>query len=135
VPQNRDRIILIGFRNNLIQDLGIKLSNKDNLLLDYFPWDKYAIYPKNQVFSWSWPTTNLFQEDSIIPCPAHLPQELTVEYWFQKNDVLNHPNAQHFFKPRAGIKRLSLWMRGMILKSHTSVCTDGVIPLRLVWKQ
>lgn len=105
VPQNRDRIILMGFRNNLIQDLGIELLYKNNLSLDYFPWDKYVIYPKNKVLSYAWPTTNLFQEDSLISCPEHIPQELTVEDWFQKNDVLNHPNAQHFFKPRAGIKR------------------------------
>lgn len=105
LPQNRDRIILIGFRNNVIQDLGIKFTNKHNLLFDCFPWDKYVIYPKNKVFSYPWPTTNLFQENSIIPCPEHIPQELTVEYWFQKNDVLNHPNAQHCFTPRAGLKR------------------------------
>lgn len=105
VAQNRDRIILIGFRNNLIQDLGINFIGKDNSLLECFPWEKYVIYSKSQVFSCPWPTTHLFKEDSIIPCPEHIPQELTVEYWFQKNDVLNHPNAQHFFKPRAGIKR------------------------------
>lgn len=105
VPQNRDRIILIGFQNKLTQDLGIKFVNTDALLLDIFPWHKQVIYPKNKVLSYSWPKTNFFQEDSIIPCPEHIPQELTVEYWFQKNDALNHPNAQNFFKPRAGIKR------------------------------
>ena len=30
---------------------------------------------------------------------------LTVEYWFSKNDVLNHPNTYHYFKPKAGLKR------------------------------
>jgi site-specific DNA-cytosine methylase len=39
------------------------------------------------------------------PCPDQIPRELTVEYWFRKNDVINHFNAQHYFKPRAGIKR------------------------------
>ncbi|MFM8008633.1 MAG: DNA cytosine methyltransferase, partial [Dolichospermum sp.] len=29
-------------------------------------------------------------------------QQLTVEYWFRKNNIINHPNAQHYFQPRAG---------------------------------
>ncbi len=106
VPQNRDRIILIGFKNSLMQDLGIKVINRGKLPLEFFDWDKHNNYSKSQVIAFPWPTTNSFREDSSIPCPAGIPQELTVEYWFKKNDVLNHANAEHFFKPRAGIKRM-----------------------------
>lgn len=106
VPQNRDRIILIGFKNSIIQDLGIKVINRGKLPLGFFDWDKHNIYSKSKVVSFPWPTTNSFREDSSIPCPGGIPQDLTVEYWFRKNDVLNHPNAEHFFKPRAGIKRM-----------------------------
>ncbi|GAB4186350.1 MAG: DNA cytosine methyltransferase [Coleofasciculaceae cyanobacterium] len=105
VPQNRDRIILIGFKDSLISDLGIKLINRGKLPLGTFDWDKHKIYSKHQVFSFPWPTTNPFKEDSSILYPGGIPEDLTVEYWFRKNDVLNHPNAKHFFKPRAGIKR------------------------------
>jgi DNA (cytosine-5)-methyltransferase 1 len=105
VPQNRDRIILIGFKDSLISNLGIKLINRGKLPLAIFDWDKYKIYSKHQVFSFPWPTTNPFKEDSSILYPGGIPEDLTVEYWFRKNDVLNHPNAKHFFKPRAGIKR------------------------------
>ena len=107
VPQDRDRIILIGFRNTLIQDLGIKRVNRGKLPSDIFPWDKYVRFSKEQAFSYSWPMKNLFHENSLIPCPDNIPQELTVEHWFHKNDVLNHPNAQHCFKPRAGLKRFA----------------------------
>lgn len=105
VPQNRDRIILIGFKDSLISNFGIKILNKGKLPLGIFDWNKHKFYLKNQVFSFPWPTTNPFREDSSISCPEGIPEDLTVEYWFRKNDVLNHPNAEHFFKPRAGIKR------------------------------
>ena len=105
VPQNRDRIILIGFKDSLISDFGIKSINRGKLPLGIFDWNKHKIYSKSQVFSFPWPTTNPFKEDSSILCPGDIPEDLTVEYWFRKNDVLNHPNAKHFFKPRAGIKR------------------------------
>ncbi|WP_071191571.1 DNA cytosine methyltransferase [Trichormus sp. NMC-1] len=96
VPQDRDRIILIGFRNNFLKDMEIKSDFT-------FPWEKYILYPQNKVFAYPWNKSQAFQEDSIIPCPENIPQELTVEYWFIKNDVLNHPNAKHYFQPRAGI--------------------------------
>jgi DNA (cytosine-5)-methyltransferase 1 len=100
VPQDRDRIILIGFRNNFLKDIGIE----DDFT---FPWEKYIKHPQNQVFSYSWNKSQPFKEDSIIPCPDNIPQELTVEYWFRKNDVLNHPNAKHYFQPRAGITKFA----------------------------
>jgi DNA (cytosine-5)-methyltransferase 1 len=71
---------------------------------DYFtfPWKKHILYPQNQVFAYPWNQCEQFQEDSLIPCPENIPQQLTVEYWFRKNHVLNHPNAKHYFQTRAG---------------------------------
>jgi DNA (cytosine-5)-methyltransferase 1 len=111
VPQDRDRIILVGFRNQFIEEIGIKIE------IDIFPaipfhWEKYILYPVNKVCSYSWSQLEPFQENSILPCPDGIPQELTVEYWFRKNDVLNHPNAQHYFQPRAGMKKITTIAEG-----------------------
>jgi len=95
VPQDRERIILIGFKDNFLKDIKIK----DDFT---FPWEKHILYPQNQVFAYPWNQCEQFQEDSLIPCPENIPQQLTVEYWFRKNHVLNHPNAKHYFQPRAG---------------------------------
>ncbi|MFM6036615.1 MAG: DNA cytosine methyltransferase [Sphaerospermopsis kisseleviana] len=97
VAQDRDRIILIGFKNNFLNDMGI-----DDFT---FPWEEYILYPQNQVFAYSWNKTEPFKENSITYCPDNIPQELTVEYWFIKNNVLNHPNSKHYFHPRAGITK------------------------------
>ncbi len=99
-PQDRDRIILIGFKSNFLSRRGMQTLHEGA-----FPWEKHIKYPKEKVFSHAWPKTNPFEEESKIPCPAGIPQELTVEHWFRQNNVLNHPNAEHSFKPRAGIKR------------------------------
>ncbi|MEC4986931.1 MAG: DNA cytosine methyltransferase [Oscillatoria sp. PMC 1068.18] len=108
VAQDRDRIILIGFSQDLIKDRGIKTERQKQVLPEeIFPWKNHILFTKEKAFSYPWASTTPFQENSIIPCPDNLAQELTVEYWFRQNDVRNHPNAQHYFKPRAGIKRFA----------------------------
>jgi DNA (cytosine-5)-methyltransferase 1 len=116
VPQDRERIILVGFRNNLINNMGIELSS-DNLLPEgAFPWESQVLYPQKQVFNYPWQKCETFKENSIIPCPENIPQELTVEYWFRNNHVLRHPNTQHYFKPRAGIVRFAAVDEGDVSK-------------------
>lgn len=88
MPQNRERIILIGFQNK-------KLAIP-------FEW-KGRIYPARSAFYYNWPTTNDFSEDSILPMPTSIPKELTVDYWFKKNHVSAHVNAKCVFTARAGL--------------------------------
>lgn len=103
VPQDRDRIIVIGFHKHFLKERGWGVTEIEGA----FPWKKRILYPRNEAFSYPWPTAEAFQEDSVIPCPARIPPELTVEYWFRQNDVLNHPNTEQFFKPKAGMKRFA----------------------------
>ncbi len=105
-PQDRPRIILLGFRRELLQDLGLTIGKREKTLPDgVFPWTEGQRYPDGKAFGFPWPQTSNFEIDADLPRPETVPEELTVEYWFQKNDVTNHENASHCFKPRAGLAR------------------------------
>ncbi|OOE16878.1 DNA cytosine methyltransferase [Bacillus subtilis] len=106
VPQHRERIILIGFHEDLLTKLSYKLDeNLPDIPSDMFPWEKYTKYTKEEILSSSFPTTNDFNEESRYPCPNGVLKDLTVEYWFQQNDVSNHPNAEQYFVPRQGLMK------------------------------
>ena len=91
VAQDRDRIILFG-----IKTTKAKLEAK-------FEWEKYMKYPNRMAFDFNWPSTNRFGEQP--PFPDNVPEELTIQYWFDKNDVSTHPNAKAHFTPRAGLAK------------------------------
>jgi len=120
VPQDRDRIILIGFTKYFLDNIGINngINNygidENNMLLpeSIFPWEKYILYPKKKIFSLPWSQREEFKENGILPIPKSIPLEITVEYWFQKNNVLNHPNGKHYFKPKAGLIKFATIAEG-----------------------
>ncbi|WP_193198897.1 DNA cytosine methyltransferase [Nostoc sp. MG11] len=107
VPQDRDRIILVGFHNDFIKNIGIEIDSDQFLREGAFPWENNILYPQEKVFAYPWHRCEPFKENSIVPCPDNIPLELTVEYWFRKNDVTKHPNAKHYFQPRAGITKFA----------------------------
>lgn len=99
-PQDRDRIILIGFRPSVFQFMYIQEPSEEKLQ-ELFDWDKHVVYKKERVFSIDWPTTSVFEEDKYLDKPINIPVELTVQYWFEKNDVYKHPNSEHCFNPKS----------------------------------
>lgn len=93
-PQDRDRILLFGVRKDICDDVSD------------FPWDKYMKYTLEEIKNIQWPKTEPFIRDNATMCPEGIPKELTVQYWFDKNDVENHPNGNDCFVPRNGIVKM-----------------------------
>lgn len=98
VPQDRDRIFLIGIKKDII---------KQNI--NKFDWgiNKSA----KEIKSLPWPGTSPLCHQPIDP-PKGIDENLTAQRWFEKNDVINHPNAHDFFKPRAIMKKMLIIEEG-----------------------
>ena len=102
-PQDRDRIFLFGIKKN-IDVQGVS-----------FPWESYLKYERELVLSKSlWPSTDGVNIDSISYSPWQ--KELTVDYWFQKNNVSLHPNSKHHFIPRSGLAKFKVIKEGDVSK-------------------
>ena len=108
-PQDRDRILLFGLRHE-------SFPNLPSLV---FPWKRYITYDLKRLKTMPWPDQEDFAEDSARECPSDIPKELTVQYWFNKNDVQNHPNSKDCFVPRQGLKKMLIVQEGdTSKKSH-----------------
>ena len=99
-PQDRERILLVGFQRK-----SPRLGFDPKKTIAAFPWKKYERADADMLKTFAWPDSDPFKENSVTQLPPEIPEELTVDFWFRKNDVEHHPNAVHFFKPRAGLKR------------------------------
>jgi len=109
VPQDRERIILMGFSRNVLEDKGIKTNRSclRELAKEMFPWEKTIVHQKEKVFDLPWPKTIKFRQENELAPPEGIDQKLTVQHWFKKNKVEEHPNARHCFRPKAGIVRFA----------------------------
>ncbi len=93
-PQDRDRILLFGVNKKIC-------GNIDN-----FPWGRYIKYSLADIKNIPWPSAEPFVAGSETECPEGVPVELTAQYWFDKNDVENHPNGKENFVPRGGLAKM-----------------------------
>lgn len=101
VPQDRERIILIGFHKDYLAKNTYETNGTP--FLWNFDWEYAIKYDKNIIFKLPWQKTNKFLENSRTINSSGVPEELTVQNWFDKNDVINHPNQSKHFTPKAGL--------------------------------
>ena len=98
VPQERERIILFGVKYQLISSdrrTALKLLKKK---YNFGKNDKFSVQKRNNCM---WPGIEPFMENSKLIKPQGIIDELSIQYWFDKNDVYNHYNATDFFQPRS----------------------------------
>ena len=103
-PQDRDRIILIGIHRQVIEELNLP---SENGVLMNFPWNEHKLYELNYVKALPWPDKTPYRENVPTIIPEGLIADLTVQNWWNQNDVYNHENSDMFFQPRAGIVRFT----------------------------
>ncbi|EGR0636825.1 DNA cytosine methyltransferase [Vibrio vulnificus] len=98
-PQDRDRILLFGVKNSIVPS---EIYENGLIKPEHFDWTMHTSYTLEQSLkNTNWPISNTFEEESKVALPSGVLEELTIEYWFQRNDVLNHPNSHHFFQPKS----------------------------------
>jgi len=103
VPQDRDRVILFGIHKSAT-NLEINLLRKH--LESEFDWGIVNQASVKEMKNMEWPSQTEFKEDMSMPFPEGIREDITVEYWFKKNNVYIHPNAYDYFKPRQGIEKI-----------------------------
>jgi len=90
-PQDRERIILFGMKKN----------SQINKNISTFDWELQMKYPQETAFKLEWPVAEKISKNRSLP--SGVIYELTVQHWFERNQVDNHPNSKDQFKPRAGL--------------------------------
>jgi DNA (cytosine-5)-methyltransferase 1 len=120
VPQDRDRIILVGVQKGLISD-DLQSFPEDEIYKRHSDMSSLnlrsrAIYKERDAFKYDWPKTNSFSKDKTLSQPNNIPLKLTIEHWFRKNNTENHSNSQHHFQPRAGLEKFKKVFEGDVSK-------------------
>lgn len=101
VPQERERVIMIGIKTQHQRD-----KEKLRDIVKNFNWGIQEYNILEMIRNIDWPVTDPFHENSITLPPRDIIIELTIQYWFDKNNVENHPNSANFFRPKAGLARM-----------------------------
>lgn len=96
VPQYRDRLILVGFkREKFGKRINYKIGSKH-------------IYSLGKIKAMNWPKTTPYIQNSYLDIPENINKKLTVQYWFEKNHVNNHPNAHDVFSVKKEMRYTSI---------------------------
>ncbi len=103
-PQDRDRIILVGVHDSICQ-----VQNDGTL---DFPWEDRLLFPASILKSKIWPKRDAFLLSSKREKPAAVPVELTIQHWFDRNSVRNHPNSADCFRPKAALPKFLKYDEG-----------------------
>jgi DNA (cytosine-5)-methyltransferase 1 len=108
VPQDRDRVIFVGFNKIVFSRVGNIMSANGRLL---FPWANNVVFNDlNVIKSQHWPEHQPFLPGYNRYCPRNLPHQyrvLAVETWFRKNNVTTHPNANDIFRVKNGRNKIT----------------------------
>lgn len=108
VPQYRERIIIFGIKKSLCAgDLAVPVLSDGisfSELKNFCP-RKHKTHSLDAVLKAPWPEKHKFKKDGARAVPKNVPQQLTVQHWFEKNSVNIHPNASHHFQPTKGNER------------------------------
>jgi DNA (cytosine-5)-methyltransferase 1 len=113
VPQDRYRIILVGVKKDTLARLGRSFGEND--VINGFDWDRHKLYDRN-VLKGTWPKTTPYKEDVRTEVPEGIVKELTVQYWWDRNNVAEHPNQTMYFQPRAGLDKFKTKDEGDMAK-------------------
>lgn len=99
-PQDRDRILMFGIKSN-----SIKADVDCNELTKLFDWEANLTIDRNKVLNKElWPGSEPFKEGSETDSSSYISDDLlplTIQYWFDKNKVDEHPNASKYFQPKS----------------------------------
>lgn len=104
VPQFRERVFMVGIKKALYVDAPNTLA---------FGWDKHALFDTEDVLKRAWPKEREFAVDSPYEFPSNrILKKLTIEHWFHKNDVENHPNGNDVFQVKKGRAKIATISEG-----------------------
>lgn len=111
VPQDRERILLFGIKMDILP-----ANKKNGFDIIDFDWNSHAIYTIEDVRNCDWIDISAFGIDSYFPQPQNIIPELTVQHWFDQNNVLQHPNGNEYFTPKAGLQKMLTVAEGDVSK-------------------
>ena len=99
VPQFRERVVMVGIQKKLYKNKAENLS---------FDWNKYSLFDTEDILKRKWPKEREFAVDSPYKISfKRIPKKLTVEHWFKKNNVANHPNGNDVFQVKKGYQKIA----------------------------